>query len=555
MGQFRTASFGSTQLGLTTVAYTIYDNKNVLKTARTTTGITEQGGGIYSANITLDSDFQGLIYWDNGIPPQSLVTAPFDKTPFIPQVIYTEPVDTGGFIPHCLVANFGSANASLTTVGYQLFDMNGTSQGARATAGVSNLLGGYYGVSVNIPTMFVGYIVWNDTNTGLYYAEALNYKGDEYAEGFGRSVVVSFGTGKAALSTIQYQLRDNAGESIGSSVVPTVITIGGGYYALYVPFPRMFNGSIAFDSGDGSPVRLSVAINHKPIIGYAESYDGSGYTDTLLDSVSAWGKASNMMSLFLNRLNSPTLTAGEKNYFTQMHSRNFRNIAADAGKVSFNIHTVLPILATINAGNIPAQVSMYPSGKLLIVDTSVTAPTAPNTLSFALTSQTVLTLSWVDASTNEANFIVERSLDNIFFTQVALLAAGTTSYADSGLTANTLYYYRVRSQNSAGASSFLTGSATTLPNPPTAPSVMTINLSTPHQITVGWTDNSNNETGFEVWRSPDGTTYTLLHTTAANAVTYTDSGLTTGNHWWYEVRAVNTGGNSAFASSVNGIVG
>ena len=55
----------------------------------------------------------------------------------------------------------------------------------------------------------------------------------------------------------------------------------------------------------------------------------------------------------------------------------------------------------------------------------------------------------------------------------AAVAAGVTSYSDATLTAATGYDYRVRATNTGGDSAFTAVvSATTLPNPPAAPSAL-----------------------------------------------------------------------------------
>ncbi len=65
-------------------------------------------------------------------------------------------------------------------------------------------------------------------------------------------------------------------------------------------------------------------------------------------------------------------------------------------------------------------------------------------------------------------------------------------------------------------------------------------------VTLNWTDNSNNETGFKVLRSSDGgASYTLLKTTAANVVSYTDDAVTAGATYSYEVVATNAAGDAA----------
>ena len=47
------------------------------------------------------------------------------------------------------------------------------------------------------------------------------------------------------------------------------------------------------------------------------------------------------------------------------------------------------------------------------------------------------------------------------------------------------------------------------------------------KITLNWSDRSNNETGFEIWRSTSYSgPYALVYTTAPNITTYTDAGLT-----------------------------
>src|SRR5581483_6656616 len=64
-----------------------------------------------------------------------------------------------------------------------------------------------------------------------------------------------------------------------------------------------------------------------------------------------------------------------------------------------------------------------------------------------------LRLRWVDASTNEDGFLIERKV-NIKgkFTQIAVVRANVSFYADTGLVEGVTYCYRVRAYNAAGAS-------------------------------------------------------------------------------------------------------
>ncbi|MEX0804354.1 MAG: family 16 glycoside hydrolase [Candidatus Binatia bacterium] len=63
-----------------------------------------------------------------------------------------------------------------------------------------------------------------------------------------------------------------------------------------------------------------------------------------------------------------------------------------------------------------------------------------------------LRLTWKDTSTNESGFKVERQAGSSF-TEIAKVGTNATSYTDSGLADGTIYCYRVRAFNSAGASS------------------------------------------------------------------------------------------------------
>ena len=56
----------------------------------------------------------------------------------------------------------------------------------------------------------------------------------------------------------------------------------------------------------------------------------------------------------------------------------------------------------------------------------------------------------------------------------------------------------------------------------------------PTQIGLNWRDNSGNEAGFRVARSPDGTHFSLIASTRANATRYTNSGLTAARSNWVQ---------------------
>ena len=64
-------------------------------------------------------------------------------------------------------------------------------------------------------------------------------------------------------------------------------------------------------------------------------------------------------------------------------------------------------------------------------------------------------------------------------------------------------------------------------------------------VTLSWTDQSNNETGFRIERNVNGGAYTVLTTTAANITSYNDTNtLSLGNTYCYKVIAFNAFGDA-----------
>ncbi len=90
--------------------------------------------------------------------------------------------------------------------------------------------------------------------------------------------------------------------------------------------------------------------------------------------------------------------------------------------------------------------------------------------------------------------------------------------------------------------------ATTKPAPtaPAAPSNLIATAVSSSQINLTWTDNSDNETGFIIERSPDGSTnWTQIATPAANATSYSNTGLSPSTTYYYRIRATNGVGPSS----------
>ena len=182
------------------------------------------------------------------------------------------------------------------------------------------------------------------------------------------------------------------------------------------------------------------------------------------------------------------------------------------------------------------------------------APPAPSALSATPISSSQINLAWTDNSSNEGGFRIERSTDNVNFTEIATTAVNAIAYSNTGLAASTTYYYRVRAFNSGGNSAYSnTASATTqaslLPAAPTTLKAVSVSKS---QINLTWADKSSNEDGFKIERSTNATSgFVEIATTSQNATSYSNTGLAANTRYYYRVRAFNSNGNSAYSNVAN----
>jgi galactose oxidase-like protein/fibronectin type III domain protein len=187
--------------------------------------------------------------------------------------------------------------------------------------------------------------------------------------------------------------------------------------------------------------------------------------------------------------------------------------------------------------------------------TPTPTPTAtlatPTNLTGVAASASTINLSWRDNSSNEAGFNIRRSTGGTTFTKIATVGANVTAYLDTGLARSATYSYRVSAFNSGGSSAD-SNAATVALVVPAAPLNLTAVVAKKDQVTLNWKDNANNETGFQVERSTNGTVFTVIATTAANTTTtkYRDAKARGGQTHYYRVAAKNNVGLSSYSNTV-----
>lgn len=85
--------------------------------------------------------------------------------------------------------------------------------------------------------------------------------------------------------------------------------------------------------------------------------------------------------------------------------------------------------------------------------TPAATPSAPSNLAATAVSASQINLTWTDNSGIETNNVVMRSTTSGGpYTTIATLGANVTSYSNTGLSANTTYYYVVKATNANGSS-------------------------------------------------------------------------------------------------------
>jgi len=179
---------------------------------------------------------------------------------------------------------------------------------------------------------------------------------------------------------------------------------------------------------------------------------------------------------------------------------------------------------------------------------------APTSLVATAINSSQINLTWVDNSNNETGFQIERSLTaGSGFVLISTEAPNITSFSDNGLNPQTTYYYRIRSIGTNGYSTYsIVANATTPSGPPLAPGGLTATPDLNTTINLSWTDNSSNESGFEIERSTSAVSgFTLISPTAPNVTSYGNSGLTSSTTYYYRVKAVNGSGSSSYTSVVS----
>ncbi|MGE5416207.1 MAG: fibronectin type III domain-containing protein [Acidobacteriota bacterium] len=195
-----------------------------------------------------------------------------------------------------------------------------------------------------------------------------------------------------------------------------------------------------------------------------------------------------------------------------------------------------------NGSSAPAEVSCTTSPDLR-------API----LSISATTENSISLSWNNTSIGAQGFEIYRSIGNQGnFSPLGTVLVNITSFADTGLTAGTEYFYQVRSYYGSSAYSLFSDVKSAIPQAaPTAPTDLQKGNVTFASVQLTWTDSSNNENGFIIERKGQGSEYASIGNTGANINTFIDSTVSSSSTYIYRVKAVNNTGSSPYSGELS----
>ena len=229
------------------------------------------------------------------------------------------------------------------------------------------------------------------------------------------------------------------------------VTLGHGMWGS----PAYFNNSVYYHAVGDVMKRYSLSngsLSAAPAAQSSVVYNSQGGTPSISSNGNANGIAWDVQWDGTHQV----LHAYDATTLTELYNSN-QNVARD--QMDAGVKFITPTIAD-------GEVFVGTSDTLTIygILTPVTTPpAAPSSLTATAANPSTINLAWIDNANNESGFKIERSTDNVNFTQINLVSANTVTYADTTVSPNTQYYYRIRATNIIGDSAYTSVATATTP--------------------------------------------------------------------------------------------
>lgn len=208
----------------------------------------------------------------------------------------------------------------------------------------------------------------------------------------------------------------------------------------------------------------------------------------------------------------------------------------------------------VRAVNSAGNSAYTPSVSIITLST----PLRPTQLEAFAASSNSIYLFWVDNSTNESLFQIERALDPAQgFVVIANVPADSTFFIDNAPVANRVNFYRVRAlSNTQGNSDYSNIAGARAADIPSEPTNLVASTLSSSQIALNWTDNADNELGYRIEVAnivQTGDFFVEIAQVGPDITTYIDTNLIGNQLYTYRVIAYNDEGTSLFSNEAQAV--
>lgn len=235
------------------------------------------------------------------------------------------------------------------------------------------------------------------------------------------------------------------------------------------PIPNVHEGWGRINIGTATDGSAQYDDTRSATTGSSTAYTASVATAGALKISLVWSDYASTVAAAANLVNNLNLTVTAPNGTTVYRGNVFAGGWSATGGSADTVNNVENVYVqsaaagtwtiTVSGANVPNGPQPFAlvvrGASSLTGPAVVSPPAAPSGLAATAASKTQINLSWVDNSSDETGFQIERSTSaTTGFTQIGTTAAGVTTFQSTGLTGNTTYYYRVRATNANGNSAY-----------------------------------------------------------------------------------------------------
>lgn len=240
-----------------------------------------------------------------------------------------------------------------------------------------------------------------------------------------------------------------------------------------------------------------------------------------------------------------TGTSGEYSLLQEVsgNSNNINDYGLESGIIYFykvrgkKISGFSPFSSEINSAGLITSGNLFP----------------PSELTAALSGISSVELNWKDNSDNENYFVVERSIDNLKFFNIAVLVRNANSFQDNsnGLLIGSTYFYRIKAYSNTDSAFSITVSLKILSTVLLSPANLTANYNKNiGVIELNWNKSDNSTVYFDIEKKIDANNYVFLRRINASRTLFLDFDVSSNHNYKYRIRGYDLNRYSDYSNEV-----